>query len=189
MEAVRVADVCARLEELIRPQMDAKQVEYTCGPVDSVAVLIARGDADRTLQILLNLVGNALKFTPSGGSIHVSAARSGDTIRITVEDTGTGIPPEQFEAIFEPFVQVRDHDGIEVAGLVNPAASEKGAGLGLAISRHLARRMGGDVTVASTPGVGSTFTLTLPRNPSSYRSNGAGQQPPAMAASAPNAHA
>ena len=189
MEAVRVSDVCARLEELIRPQMDAKQVEYTCGPAATVASLVARGDADRTLQILLNLVGNALKFTPSGGSIHVSAARSGDTIRITVEDTGTGIPPEQFEAIFEPFVQVRDHDGIEIVGLANPAASEKGAGLGLAISRHLARRMGGDVTVASTPGAGSTFTLTLPRNPPSQRSNGAGAQPPAMAASAPNAHA
>jgi signal transduction histidine kinase len=194
MEAVRVSDVCARLEELIRPQMDAKQVKYTCGPAAAVAPLVARGDADRTLQILLNLVGNALKFTASGGSIHVAATRSGDTIRISVEDTGTGILPEQFEAIFEPFVQVRDHDGIEVAGLANPAASEKGAGLGLAISRHLARRMGGDVTVASTPGAGSAFTLTLPASPSSqnassHRSTGAGAQPPAMAASAPNAHA
>jgi signal transduction histidine kinase len=100
--------------------------------------------------------------------------------------------PGQLDAIFEPFVQVRDGNGHEVSGpLAGPAvhaASDTGAGLGLAISRHLARRMGGDVTVSSVVGVGSTFTLTLPAYRSSHSSTGVSTQPTAVAASAPNPH-
>jgi signal transduction histidine kinase len=75
-------------------------------------------------------------------------------VRVHVTDRGRGIPPDQLERVFEPFVQVDRHRTHE---------SQQGVGLGLAISRELAQGMGGDLTVESTPGVGSTFTLTLPR--------------------------
>ena len=192
MEAVPMSDVCARLEELIRPQLDSKQIEYTCSPSGATETLVARGDGDRTLQVLLNLVGNALKFTAAGGSVHVSTTRSAGSIRVAVADTGRGIAPEQLDAIFEPFVQVRDLDGHEASGPVaGPAvhsASDNGAGLGLAISRHLARRMGGDVTVSSTLGVGSTFILSLPAYKPSGASTSSVTQPIALAASARNPH-
>ena len=105
-------------------------------------------------QILLNLLTNAAKFTSSGGSVTVSCQTTGEHTLINVADTGRGIPSDQLERIFEPFVQVRGSaDG--------DPATRKGFGLGLAISRELARRMNGDLTVISTPGVGSTFTLIL----------------------------
>lgn len=103
--------------------------------------------------MLQNLVSNAVKFTAPGGRIAVRAAARGDTVRISVRDTGVGVAPEKLEFIFEPFVQL-DRD------LTSP---REGAGLGLAISRDLARAMGGDITAHSTPGRGSTFTLALPR--------------------------
>ena len=104
-------------------------------------------------QILLNLVTNAIKFTEPGGRIAVWTDRAEGGVRIHVRDTGRGIAPEQLESVFEPFVQVDRH--------VTPH-NDQGVGLGLAISRELARAMGGDVTVVSAPGQGSTFTLTLP---------------------------
>jgi signal transduction histidine kinase len=108
--------------------------------------------------VLANLLSNAVKFTEarSGepGRIAVACQAAGARIRIAVADTGIGIPADQFERIFEPFVQVR-------AALTRTA---EGTGLGLAISRDLARGMGGELTVESSPGVGSTFTLTLPRS-------------------------
>lgn len=103
-------------------------------------------------QIVCNLVGNSIEFTPRGGRIAVSDAVEGDAVLLRVTDSGIGIPPEKLETIFEPFVQVS-------AGLTRHA---EGAGLGLAISRELARAMGGDLTAESTPGAGSTFTLRLP---------------------------
>jgi signal transduction histidine kinase len=112
-----------------------------------------RADAARVQQILLNLLANAIKFTPSGGAIEVRCDVTDDTVRIHVRDTGIGIAAERLESIFEPFVQVdRTHS--------RPA---EGVGLGLAISRDLARGMAGDVRVSSRPGQGSTFTLVLPR--------------------------
>lgn len=106
---------------------------------------------ERVRQILLNLVGNAVKFTEQGWvRITPTAVRS--SIVVTVRDSGIGIAPENLGLIFEAFKQVdssttRRHDG---------------AGLGLAIARRLARRMGGDITVTSAPGAGSTFALHLP---------------------------
>jgi signal transduction histidine kinase/CheY-like chemotaxis protein len=103
-------------------------------------------DRQRTRQILVNLVGNALKFT-SEGEVEI-VADGGDHLRLTVRDTGQGIAADQLELIFEDFRQA--------AGTVG------GTGLGLAISRRLARLMGGDLAVASEVGRGSTFTVTLP---------------------------
>ena len=112
------------------------------------------GDLDRTRQILLNLLGNALKFTPAGGSIAIGVDAREREVAISVADTGVGVPADQLERIFEPFVQVK--------GPIRTA--DQGVGLGLAISRQLAVAMGGSLEAASEAGVGSTFTLTLPRS-------------------------
>ncbi|HEX2188655.1 MAG TPA: ATP-binding protein [Longimicrobiaceae bacterium] len=114
----------------------------------------ALGDPAKTEQVLLNLVSNAVKFTPRGGSARVSCGVEGDRVVLRVRDTGSGIPAEKREEIFEPFVQL----GRSLTHTVD------GTGLGLAISRELARGMGGDVRVEdSATGAGSTFVLELPR--------------------------
>jgi signal transduction histidine kinase len=116
--------------------------------------LRVEADGDRALQILLNLVSNAIKFTPGNGSITIAAsADSNSSVIIRVQDSGPGIAPGNIERIFEPFVQIDKSLTRE-----NP-----GSGLGLAISRELARAMGGDITVDSEPNRGSTFALTLKR--------------------------
>jgi signal transduction histidine kinase len=117
------------------------------------AAAIAWADPDRVRQILVNLVMNAVKYTPpNGGTITLTCEVMGDTVLAHVEDTGPGIPSEKLESIFEPFVQL-------TSGL---ADRRGGVGLGLAISRDLARAMNGDLIAESTVGVGSRFTLTLP---------------------------
>jgi signal transduction histidine kinase len=103
------------------------------------------------LQVLVNVSTNAIKFTDAGGRVTVTGRRLGSWAEVLVNDTGRGIAPEHIEQIFEPFVQV--------SGGTDTRA---GVGLGLATSRNLARRMGGDILVESAPGVGSTFTLRLP---------------------------
>jgi signal transduction histidine kinase len=113
---------------------------------------VARADRPKLEQILINLLTNAVKFTPAGGRIALVCVEQDDRVTVTVRDTGPGIPPEMLEAIFEPFVQVG-------RSLTAPA---EGTGLGLAISRDLARAMGGDITVESSVGDGSRFTVTLP---------------------------
>jgi signal transduction histidine kinase len=115
-------------------------------------------DAARVQQIVLNLLTNAIKFTPEGGRISVSidhSVCSPNTVCIRVEDTGIGIPLGKLDAIFEPFVQL----------LQSTPGAHDGLGLGLAISRDLARAMGGDLTAASAKGFGTTFLLTLPGAP------------------------
>jgi signal transduction histidine kinase len=114
---------------------------------------IAWADSDRVRQIIVNLVMNAVKYTPAnGGTITLGCVVSGERVVATVADTGPGIPPEKLESIFEPFVQL-------TSSLTDRRG---GVGLGLAISRDLARGMDGDLTVESTVGAGSRFTLTLP---------------------------
>jgi signal transduction histidine kinase len=123
------------------------------GPPDDVNGVVW-ADADRVRQILVNLVMNAVKYSTFGsGTITLRSSVSGNAVVIEVADAGPGIPRDKLEAIFEPFVQLANA----------PANRGGGVGLGLAISRDLARKMGGDLTVESTVGVGSRFTLTLPR--------------------------
>ena len=171
---VPVTEAVAEAETLVAPQLRAKGLGYAwSGAAPGLAV---RADREKLQQILLNLLGNAVKFThPREGvpgrievACTVARAAGGDTasgeeadgdaaadqVSITVRDTGEGIAAEQLARVFEPFVQAdqrftRPHEGV---------------GLGLAISRDLARGMGGDLTAESTPGLGSTFTLTLPRS-------------------------
>jgi signal transduction histidine kinase len=126
--------------------------------VDSRSVLWT--DPDRVVQILVNLVTNAVKYTPAGGAITLSATTTSDAVLIHVADNGPGIPPDKLTSIFEPFVQLTS--GADSRG--------GGVGLGLTISRELARAMRGDLTVDSTLGVGSRFTLTLPCAPQSVAS-------------------
>jgi signal transduction histidine kinase len=136
---------------LIAPQMRDRKLRYelhTCG--DDVLV---RADPDKLQQVLLNLVSNAIKYTPVGGAITVRCEVVGRRVRIDVTDTGIGIASERQESIFDPFIQVgralnRPHEGV---------------GLGLSISRDLAHGMGGELTVKSELGAGSTFSLLLER--------------------------
>jgi PAS domain S-box-containing protein len=150
LEPVPVGALLADLEALVTPQVAQRGLHYV-SPDGAEAV--ARADAEKTRQIVLNLVTNAIKFTDPGGTVTVSYAAGADGVRIRVADTGRGIPPEQVGRIFDPFVQVDRH---------LTADSQQGVGLGLAISRDLARGMGGDLSVESAVGRGSVFTLTLP---------------------------
>ena len=109
-------------------------------------------DQLKTEQILLNLVTNAVKFTPEGGAVTLTCSLREGAAMIAVRDTGPGVPEDMQEMIFDPFVQLGR----------TLTSTHEGAGLGLAISRDLARAMQGDVTVESTPGSGATFTLRLP---------------------------
>ena len=147
---VAAAETIESVVALMLPQAESKGISLAaaCGPEGPVI----RADRTKVEQILLNLVSNAVKFTPAGGRIVVRCGTSEPHLRIDVEDSGIGIPAEKLEAIFEPFVQVG-------RSLSNPG---EGTGLGLAISRDLARAMGGDLTVRSEPNVGSTFTFALP---------------------------
>jgi PAS domain S-box-containing protein len=152
-ERIVVRDAVARATELMRVQATEAGLQFTvreCSPD-----IVAAADPDRLQQILLNLMTNAVKFTPPGGEVAVLCDGDGTSARIHVRDTGIGIPPEQQQRIFAPFVQL------------DPAvtSSHGGVGLGLAISRDLARAMGGDVSVQSAPGEGSCFTIELAARP------------------------
>ncbi|MFA5970123.1 MAG: ATP-binding protein [Sphingomonas sp.] len=114
---------------------------------------MVRGDAARLRQIIFNLLSNALKFT-SHGAVRLAASTSGDRLKISVSDTGIGVPADKLQLIFESFRQVD-------AGTTRRFG---GTGLGLTICRNLARAMGGDVTVESQPGIGTTFTIDLPHD-------------------------
>ena len=158
---VLVNDLLNGVEPLVRPQVLAKGLQYECLTTDDEVRV--RADPDKVGQILLNLVSNAVKFTAAGGRIVLRAAIAGGTVRLHVEDTGQGVPADKLERIFDAFVQVdqrltRQHGGV---------------GLGLAISRDLARAMGGDLSAESEVGRGSTFTLSLPRTGSRPVAGGA----------------
>jgi len=117
--------------------------------IDSTRV---RADPVRFRQILLNLLSNAVKFSDHG-EIVVTARKLGDRIAIDVRDEGIGIAPEDQERVFDAFWQVEQQTTRRAGG----------AGLGLSVTRRLARLMGGEVTVSSGLGKGSTFTVTLPQ--------------------------
>jgi signal transduction histidine kinase len=137
--------------EMVAPQIAIKGLHLQTTAVPNDLSMMA--DQDKARQILLNLFANALKFTPPDGTISLDVRTEPGVVLVSVSDTGIGIPGDHLERIFEPFVQARR--------AVNP--SDHGFGLGLAISRQLARAMGGDLTVRSAVTEGSTFTLTLPQ--------------------------
>jgi light-regulated signal transduction histidine kinase (bacteriophytochrome) len=138
------------LEALVLPQLQAKRLSLHVRRPSSR--LEAYADAEKVRQILRNLLSNAIKFTGDGGSIVLAGRDTGDFVAVDVSDTGRGIPAERLTSIFEPFVQI---DRLNARG-------PEGIGLGLAISRDLARNMRGDLVAASEFGKGSIFTLTIP---------------------------
>jgi signal transduction histidine kinase len=151
METVPLADVLASMEPLIHPQVESKGLRYeACGPEPALRV---RADPEKLQQILLNLLSNSIKFTEPGGSVTLGCDARDGHVLVHVRDTGRGIPADKLEAIFEPFTRVESQ----------LTRTTEGAGLGLAISRDLARAMGGDITARSAPGEGSVFTVVLPR--------------------------
>jgi PAS domain S-box-containing protein len=152
LEDSAVAEIVALVLPMVEPQIRSKDLLLA---VEIDSELVVRADREKVQQILLNLIGNAVKFTPGGGRIRVDAVPAPDSsgrLLLRVTDTGIGIAPDRLDSVFERFVQV-DAGGIGAA---------QGSGLGLAISRELARGMGGDLTATSTPGEGSTFMLALP---------------------------
>lgn len=150
-ERVPLAETFATCQALTAPQMRAKDIEFHSSMREPA--LTATGDREKLQQVLLNLLGNAVKFTDVGGRIDVRSFADGDTVVIQVEDTGVGIDAKHLARVFDPFVQVDN----------KLTRTNEGVGLGLAISRDLARGMAGDLRAESAPGVGSVFTLTLPR--------------------------
>jgi signal transduction histidine kinase len=147
---VPLNDVMQAVCVMIEPQMAAKKLVFECEIGEEIVIM--RTDRERAVQILLNLLTNALKFTDSG-SVKVDWSANEQLVSINVRDTGRGIPADRVAQIFEPFVQVGR----------NPDEARQGIGLGLAISRQLARSLGGELHVESTDRLGSLFTLELPR--------------------------
>lgn len=151
LEDFPVDGVLAMTRELVGPLLEAKNLSYSYERGD--ASVTVRADHDRFQQILLNLLSNAIKFTPDNGKITISLHQDQDKVIIEVADTGIGIDATQLERIFDPFVQVQS----------GTTRTSEGVGLGLAISRDLARQMGGEIIVRSQVQKGSTFSLILPR--------------------------
>ena len=146
---VPLDEVLSTTEALIFPQLRAKGVRYKYSRCD--ASVTVRADAEKLQQILLNLLANAVKFTERGGLIAVIAETDENAVTVKVRDTGIGIAPDKLVKIFEPFVQVDP----------NYTREYEGVGLGLAVSRDLAKGMDATLDVESSHGEGSTFILTL----------------------------
>jgi signal transduction histidine kinase len=162
MRDVSVHDLLADLAEVIEPQVRKKEIAYTYVPYAADGLVVCT-DPDRLTQIVLNLLSNAVKFTASGGRVTIASSVScaggephgeWNQLHIAVTDTGRGIPRNKLALIFEPFVQLDRQ-------LVHE--SQQGVGLGLAITRDLARQLGGELVAESVLGEGSTFAVVLPR--------------------------
>jgi signal transduction histidine kinase/PAS domain-containing protein len=148
---LKACDTMRHAIELIEPLFAQKGLKFN--GIGGDLSTVARADSERVTQILVNLLSNAIKFTPAGGEISANCGSTADTVTLQIGDTGIGIAADKHEAIFEPFIQLKE-------GLTD---REGGVGLGLAISRDLARAMDGDLTVESSEGKGARFTLSIPR--------------------------
>jgi len=149
--SVPLGTVLEAATSMISLQAAAKQITLTLEPCPPTMRALA--DDSKLEQVLLNLLSNAVKFTQRGGHVSIRCEAADDHVLTRVQDDGPGIPADRLADIFEPFVQLD-------RALGNP---REGVGLGLAISRDLARGMQGDLTVESIPGKGSTFTVSLKR--------------------------
>jgi PAS domain S-box-containing protein len=159
IKPVELTTVVKSVLPMVEPQMNQKGLGLEQVLVPEV---VASADREKVEQILLNLLTNAVKFTPAGGMLRIETGlREPERVFARVIDTGIGIPADMIGRVFEPFIQVN----------TTHTKATEGTGLGLAISRDLARGMGGDLTATSTPGKGSTFELTLPKEVSSRRAD------------------
>jgi signal transduction histidine kinase len=172
LEMFDLAEVNESLVGMFRPLAEKKNIDLR--HVHDATLPIVRQDATKLRQILSNLLSNAIKFTPEGGRVKLETERAGDEVILRVHDTGVGIAREDQDLIFEKFRQA-----------ANPMTREQGGtGLGLSIVRELAKLLGGDVTLESELGRGSTFTVRLPlalRDESSLAADLTAPAPPAPA--------
>ena len=147
---VDLGQLAASLVDQLQPLAEARSIDLSCDPVDAV---IVQGDPAWLKRLLLNLLDNALKYTPAGGRVSVRVSRLGDRARIDVQDTGAGLSPADLPRVFERFFRA------------DPARSSSlpGAGLGLNLVQWIVAQHRGQVTVQSRLGQGSTFSVTLPR--------------------------
>lgn len=151
LEDVAIADVVLAAVEAVKPQAESLQIVLRARIDDSPHI---RADGERLGQVLHNLLGNALKFTPAGGKVEVTVDADADSVTVAVRDTGSGISAELLPAVFDRFFQ----------GTSSPNGPRRGLGLGLYIVRHLVRLHGGTITAESDgPGRGACFTAVLPR--------------------------
>jgi len=152
LEELDLAELIDDVAESMRPMIEERGLEFRVEkPQDQVTI---RTDPSRLRHVLLDLLSNALKFTEEGW-VRLSAGVEDGRLKIAVQDTGRGVAPEDYERIFEPFIQVEEATTREKGG----------TGLGLTVARRLARVLGGDVLVESQPGRGSTFTVDIPAYP------------------------
>jgi two-component system cell cycle sensor histidine kinase PleC len=150
-QAIDLAELVAQARSYVA--VSGEDASLDISALTCPAGIVIEADPDRTRQILVNLLNNSVKFTETGGSVGITVLSApGENVDITVWDTGAGIPADQQDRIFESFDQAG-------AGLMSHPRD--GTGLGLTISRQLARMMGGDVTVESKPGQGSRYTVRL----------------------------
>jgi signal transduction histidine kinase len=152
VEDIPLAATLADVDSIIAPQAQSRHLDYRFQQCDPN--VLVRADADKLRQVLLNLLANAIKYNSEGGLVILGCDVGSEEVRVYVTDTGTGIPSERLEHIFEPFVQA-------TRAFNRP---DHGVGLGLAISRELANGMGAKLTVKSEVGMGSTFTVVLGRS-------------------------
>jgi len=150
-DVIDVAELAQATVASFQPLAAERRLELTVATEERLDV---PGDADQLRQVLLILLDNAVRYSGEGGRIHVQARANGSSALLTVHDTGIGIPANQLEHIFERFYRGDDARNRQSGG----------AGLGLAIARELVNRHNGKLTVASTEGAGSTFTVQLPRS-------------------------
>ena len=151
-----------RVVTTLRPAAVGKRIELSCETASDLPDINL--DENRVTQVITNLLNNALKFTEACGRVTVRAGLSAgqsEVLEVSVSDTGRGIPEEQIDRIFDRLYQIKSGD----------AATDQGVGLGLYICRELVRLHGGEISVESKVGVGSTFTFTLPRRPVTQRAS------------------
>ena len=155
MQELNAGHVMHEAASAVEPLARKKGLDFVVRAPEQKVIL--RTDETKLRQILINLLGNAVKFTSKGAiRMELALAHGGSAATFSVSDTGSGITPEDLERIFEPFVQARG----------SFSRSHEGTGLGLSVSRQLARLLGGDITVSSTVGQGSTFVVTIPNGES-----------------------
>ncbi len=149
-------DLAAVVRASARPRVVLAEREGIALGVQAAGPVPMEGDPARLEQVLLALLDNAVRHTPAGGSITVDVHADHDHVVMSVADTGTGIPPEAIDSVFDRFYR---------ADAARERGGHQGAGLGLAIARGIVRAHGGDITASSTPGHGAVFTVRLPRDP------------------------
>ncbi|WP_438444874.1 sensor histidine kinase [Gorillibacterium sp. sgz5001074] len=153
-QSIRWSSLVETVLDTVIPRMEEKGISCRIGePEDEI--LKAYGDPERLKQVLFNLLDNAIRHTERGGTITVRSSRQEDRLTVQVADTGSGIPPEQLERIWERFYTEDASRG----------SRRERSGLGLTITKQLIERMDGTITVASQPGSGTVFTVTLPMPP------------------------